>query len=47
MSGEIDGLDPGFDQRIADWLERDPRHAPSPVLDAVMAALPSAAQRRR
>ena len=33
--------DPLFDQRIADWLEEDPAHAPSQVLDTVLAALPS------
>jgi N-acetylneuraminic acid mutarotase len=38
--------DPLFDQRIADWLEDDPRHAPGQVLDTVLAALPSIPQRR-
>jgi Tol biopolymer transport system component len=38
--------DPLFDQRIADWLEDDPRRAPGRVLDAVLAALPSIPQRR-
>jgi transglutaminase-like putative cysteine protease len=40
------GNDPGFDQRIADWLEHDPHHAPGPVLDTVLAALPSVPQRQ-
>jgi hypothetical protein len=38
--------DPLFDQRIADWLEDDPRHAPGQVLETVLAALPSIPQRR-
>ncbi len=39
--------DPGFDQRIADWLEDDPDSAPSNVLQTVLAAYPSIPQRRR
>jgi hypothetical protein len=39
--------DPTFDQRLADWLEDDPNHAPSAVLDTVVAAFPSIEQRRR
>jgi Tol biopolymer transport system component len=39
--------DPTFDQRIADWLEDDPDHAPSAVLQTVLAAYPSIPQRRR
>jgi hypothetical protein len=39
--------DPSFDQRIADWLERDPDTAPDAVLDTVLAAVPSIPQRRR
>ena len=35
-----------FDQRVADWLEDDPNVAPGLVLDTVLAALPSVAQRR-
>jgi dipeptidyl aminopeptidase/acylaminoacyl peptidase len=38
--------DPGFDPRVADWLEADPDRAPSQVLETVMAALPSIPQRR-
>jgi hypothetical protein len=38
--------DPGFDQRIADWLEEDPDHAPTNVLETVVAAVPSIPQRR-
>ena len=38
--------DPLFDQRIADWLEADPLHAPDQVLDTVLAALPSIPRRR-
>ncbi len=38
--------DPLFDQRIADWLEDDPLHAPDQVLDTVLAALPSVPRRR-
>jgi WD40 repeat protein len=39
-------LDPGFDQRIADFLEGDPGGAPDPVLETVLAAFPSIPQRR-
>jgi len=39
--------DPNFDPRIADWLEDDPDHAPSAVLQTVLAAYPSIPQRRR
>jgi hypothetical protein len=39
--------DPTFDQRLADWLEDDPSHAPSAVLDTVVAAFPLIEQRRR
>jgi hypothetical protein len=38
--------DPGFDQRIADWLEEDPDSAPAAVLETVAAAIPSISQRR-
>jgi hypothetical protein len=38
--------DPGFDQRIADWLEADPEIAPPEVLATVVAALSSVPQRR-
>jgi hypothetical protein len=38
--------DPGFDQRIADWLEEDPDRAPAAVLETVTAAVPSISQRR-
>ena len=38
--------DPGFDPRIADWLEDDPDRAPSIVLETVVAAFPSIPQRR-
>jgi hypothetical protein len=38
--------DPGFDPRIADWLEADPDHAPPEVLRTVESALPSIPQRR-
>jgi hypothetical protein len=38
--------DPGFDQRIADWLEEDPDVAPPVVLETVVAAVPSISQRR-
>ena len=41
-----DRLDPGFDPRIADWLEHDPDQAPSNVLVGVLAALPAVAQGR-
>ncbi|HEX2756422.1 MAG TPA: kelch repeat-containing protein [Candidatus Limnocylindrales bacterium] len=43
MTGSTDPL---FDQRIADWLEDDPRHAPGQVLEIVLAALPSISRRR-
>jgi len=39
-------LEPDFDQRIADWLEEDPNHAPREVLGTVLAAYPSIPQRR-
>ena len=35
-----------FDQRIADWLEDDPNHAPRVAMDTVLAAYPSIPQRR-
>lgn len=35
-----------FDNRIADWLEDDPVHAPAQVLETVLAAMPSVPQRR-
>jgi len=38
--------DPLFDQRIADWLEHDPDHAPAQALEVVLAAVPSIRQRR-
>lgn len=38
--------DPFFDQRIADWLEGDPRQAPDQVLETVLAALPLIPRRR-
>jgi hypothetical protein len=38
--------DPGFDHRIADWLEADPDHAPAEVLRTVESALPSIPQLR-
>jgi N-acetylneuraminic acid mutarotase len=38
--------DPGFDPRVADWLEADPSVAPDPVLETVLAAFPSIPQRR-
>jgi hypothetical protein len=37
--------EPTFDQRIADWLEEDPNHAPQEVLGTVLAAYPSIPQR--
>ena len=37
--------DPLFDQRIADWLEHDPDHAPVQALEVVLAAVPSIRQR--
>jgi dipeptidyl aminopeptidase/acylaminoacyl peptidase len=39
-------MNPGFDQRIADWLEDDPDDAPDIVLTTVLAAFPSIPQRR-
>ena len=39
-------LDPGFDPRVADWLESDPGNAPDAVLDSVLVAFPSIPQRR-
>ena len=39
-------VDPGFDPRIADWLENDPGRAPAQVMEVVGAALPSLPQRR-
>lgn len=38
--------DPGFDQRLADWLEEDPVHAPPETSSVVLAAFPSIPQRR-
>ena len=38
--------DPGFEPRVADWLESDPDHAPAAVLATVLAAFPSIPQRR-
>jgi hypothetical protein len=38
--------DPGFDPRVADWLETDPRQAPGPVLETVLGAVPLIPQRR-
>jgi Tol biopolymer transport system component len=38
--------DPGFDIRIADWLEADPTVAPVDLMRTVEAALPSIPQRR-
>lgn len=38
--------DPGFDPRIASWLEGDPRDAPSQVLGLVLATVPLVPQRR-
>jgi Tol biopolymer transport system component len=37
--------DPGFDPRIADWLEADPNVAPPDVLRTVTSAIPSIPQR--
>jgi dipeptidyl aminopeptidase/acylaminoacyl peptidase len=39
--------DPGFDPRLADWLEAAPDRAPAQVLDTVLAAIPSIPQRRQ
>ena len=38
--------DPGFDQRLADWLEEDPHRAPPETVRIVLAAFPSIPQRR-
>ncbi len=38
--------DPGFDPRIADWLEDDPDRAPDSTLAVVLAAFPSIPQGR-
>ena len=38
--------DPGFDPRIAAWLEDDPAIAPARVLETVLAAIPSVSQQR-
>ncbi len=38
--------DPGFDPRVADWLEEGPLSAPGQVLAAVVAAVPSVPQGR-
>ena len=38
--------DPGFEPRVADWLEADPDLAPAAVLSTVLAAVPSIPQRR-
>jgi Tol biopolymer transport system component len=38
--------DPGFDPRIADWLEADPSVAPRDLMTVVESALPSIPQRR-
>ena len=38
--------DPGFDHRIADWLEADPNTAPRDLMTVVESALPSIPQRR-
>jgi hypothetical protein len=46
MNPDTNRLDPGFDPRIADWLESDPDRAPSEVVDTILAALPSVPQRR-
>jgi len=35
-----------FDDRIAEWLEDDPLHAPAQLLETVLAAVPSVPQRR-
>jgi Tol biopolymer transport system component len=45
MNPDTNRLDPGFDPRVADWLEADPDHAPRDVLDTILAALPSVQQR--
>lgn len=46
MTRPMEPPDPFFDDRIADWLETDPQRAPDPVLDTILAALPSIPQRR-
>jgi hypothetical protein len=46
MNHDMNRLDPGFDPRIADWLESDPDQAPREILDTVLAAMPSIPQRR-
>jgi hypothetical protein len=46
MTRDTTRLDPGFDPRVADWLETDPDRAPGVVLDTILAALPSVPQRR-
>jgi hypothetical protein len=46
MNTDMNRPDPGFDHRIADWLEADPDRAPSEALDTILAALPSVPQRR-
>jgi hypothetical protein len=38
--------DPGFDPRLADWFEADPHRAPEPILEVVVAAIPSITQRQ-
>lgn len=38
--------DPGFDPRVADWLEADPNLAPPDVMRTVENAIPSIPQRR-
>ncbi len=38
--------DPLFDERLADWLEEDPDHAPRETVATVLAAFPSIPQRR-
>lgn len=37
-------LDPGFDARVADWLDADPDDAPAAALDTVLVAFPSVSQ---
>ena len=38
--------DPGFDPRLADWLEGEPDRAPGQILELVVAAVPSIPQHR-
>jgi hypothetical protein len=38
--------DPGFDPRLADWLETAPTEAPARLLETVVAAIPFVPQRR-